>query len=153
MNGHRLVEGVQAADYLCLSRLWLSGLLPKNSESRVLGIVARLLTKHTDVRFLLAYADPSVGHVGTIYQAAGWHYVGLSGASPLYDLGDGQLRHSRSLSHSFGTHSLRYFKDRCIEVKVVSQSPKHRYVRFLTSGWRERLCVPVLPYPKKEAHL
>ncbi len=152
-NGHNLVAGARTEDYLCLSRLWLSDLLPKNSESRILAIVARLLTKHTNVRFLLAYADPSVGHVGTIYQAAGWDYVGESEAMPLYDLGDGHPRHSRSVSHRFGTHSIRYLTAPGINVQPVSQSRKHRYVKFLTAGWDELLNVSVLPYPKKECDL
>ncbi len=38
---------------------------------------------------------------------------------PLYDLGDGRLRHSRSLSHLFGTHSVRYFAERGVPIKVV----------------------------------
>ena len=68
---------------------------------------------------------------------------------PLYDLGDGVARHSRSLSHAFGTHSLKHFAKHDIEVKLVPQSPKHRYVYFLDKSIRERLKLPVLPYPKK----
>jgi hypothetical protein len=75
-NAHRLVEGAAPDDVLTLSRLWLSDDLPGNSESRVLGIVARLLRKHTSLLFLLSYADPAAGHVGTVYQASGWSYTG-----------------------------------------------------------------------------
>ena len=65
-NSHSLVEGAAPGDCLTLSRLWLSEELPKNSESRVLGVVTRSLTKHTNLKFLLSYADPAVGHIGTI---------------------------------------------------------------------------------------
>ena len=58
-NAHRLVEGAAPADCLTLSRLWLSEELPKNSESRVLGVVLRSLRKHTNLKFLLSYADPA----------------------------------------------------------------------------------------------
>ena len=149
-NAHRLVDGASPRDCLTLSRLWLSESLPKNSESRVLGVVVRSLTKHTNLKFLISYADPAQGHVGTIYQAAGWLYTGLSQAMPLYDLGDGKARHSRSLAHAFGTHSVRYFQANGIPIEVVPQAAKHRYLCFLDSTWRHRLRPEVLPYPKRE---
>ncbi len=67
---------------------------------------------------------------------------------PLYDLGDGRLRHSRSLSHAYGTHSMRYFAKNGVAVKVVNRDPKHRYIYFLDPTWRSRLRVSVHPYPK-----
>ena len=145
-----LVEGATAEDCLALTRLWLSDCLPKNCESRVLGIILRSLRGRTNVRFLVSYADPSQGHVGGIYQATNWLYTGLSEVMPLYDLGDGQLRHSRSLSHAFGSHSIRHFARNNVQVKLVAQSPKHRYGYFLDPSWSARLRVPVLPYPKRE---
>ena len=118
-NSPSLVSGATSADCLALTRLWLSDELPANSESRVIGIVLRLLRKHTSVKFLLSYADPSHGHVGTIYQATGWLYTGLSEPMPLYDLGDGRARHSRSVAHVYGSHSLRYFATHGVGVKLV----------------------------------
>ena len=149
-NAYRLVEGASPTDCLTLSRLWLSEELPKNSESRVLGVVMRSLRRHTNLKFLLSYADPTQGHLGTIYQATGWIYTGLSQAMPLYDLGDGQIRHSRSLAHGYGTHSIRYFQHRGVPIEVISQPPKHRYVYFVDPMWRGKLKAPKLPYPKRE---
>ena len=147
---YSLVADAAPADCLTLTRLWLSDQLPANSESRVLGIVLRSLRQHTTVKFLVTYADPAQGHIGIIYQATAWLYTGLSEAMPLYDLGDGKLRHSRSLSHAYGTHSVQHFARHGIAVKLTPQSAKHRYVYFLDPTWQQRLMVPVLPYPKKE---
>jgi hypothetical protein len=149
-NAYSLAEDVKPDECLTLTRLWLSDALPRNSESRVLGIVLRDLKHHTRLKFLVSYADPAQGHLGTIYQASGWLYTGLSEAMPLYDVGDGKLRHSRSLSHAFGTHSVWHFTRHGIEVKLAAQTAKHRYVYFLDPNWQQRLKVPVLPYPKKE---
>ena len=148
-NAHRLVEGATRQDCLTLTRLWLSDELPGNSESRTLGVAVRSLRKHTAVKFVISYADPSQGHVGTIYQASNWLYTGLSQATPLYDIGDGIVRHSRSLSHAYGSHSVKHFASHGVEVKKVPQVAKHRYVYFLDSSIRHRLNVPVLPCPKK----
>jgi hypothetical protein len=149
-NAYSLVDGATPDDCLTLSRLWLSDELPKNSESRFLGIVIRALKRNTSQKFLVSYADPAQGHLGTIYQATNWLYTGLSEAMPLYDVGDGKLRHSRSLSHAFGTHSVQHFAKHGIAVKLAPQPAKHRYVYFLGPSWQQRLNVPVLPYPKKE---
>ncbi len=150
MNAHRLVDGAKASDCLTLTRLWLSDELPGNSESRVLGIVIRALRKHTNIRFLVSYADPTQGHLGTIYMASNWLYTGYSDATPMFDVGDGVARHSRTLSNSIGTHSLKYFWDKGLPAKTVSQPAKHRYLYLLDTSWRPRLAVPTFPYPKKE---
>jgi len=149
-QAYRLVEGAAADDCATLTRLWLADELPANSESKVIGIVVRNLRRHTSLKFLVSYADPAKGHLGTIYQATGWLYTGLCQAMPLYDLGDGKAYHSRSLSHAYGTHSVRYFEQHGVDVKRVAQSPKHRYLCFLDRSWQHRLLVPNLPYPKKE---
>ena len=149
-NGHGLVRDAGPDDCMTLTRLWLDDRLGPNSESRVLGIVLRMLLRHTALLFVLSYADPAVGHVGTIYQATGWLYTGLAGGTPLYDLGNGVARHSRSLGHAYGTRSIAHFRRHGIDVRLVAQGRKHRYVDPLDPAVRGRLTVPGLPYPKKE---
>ena len=147
-NAHCLVEGAKPDDCITLTRFWLSDRLPRNSESRTLGLVLRSLRKHTNVKFVVTYADPAYGHVGTIYQATGWLYSGLSQATPMYDIGDGKHHHSRSLSHAFGSHGLAHFRNHGVTVKLVPQQAKYRYVYFLDPCWRSGVKAPVLPYPK-----
>ena len=148
--GYKLVNGASPDDVITLTRLWLSDELPKNAESKVLGIALRSLKKYTSLKFIIAYSDPAVGHLGIIYQATGWVYTGLSSATPLYDIGDGILHHSRSLAHELGSHSIRYLTLQGINAKIVPQSSKHRYIYFLDESYRHRLAVPGMPYPKKE---
>ena len=149
-NAYRLVSASRRADCLTLSRLWLSDDLPSNSESRVIGIALRVLRRVTNVKFVVSYADPAQGHLGGIYQATNWLYTGLSEATPLLDLGDGVNRHSRSVSHSLGTHSVRFLTRQGLAVRKVPQQRKHRYIYFLDTACRTRLIPPILPYPKQE---
>jgi hypothetical protein len=149
-NAFALVEGAHPDDCLTLTRLWLSEKLPSNSESRVISVCLRYLRKYTALKFIITYADPAQGHVGTIYQATGWIYTGLSEATPQFDIGDGVARHSRSLAHAFGSHSLKYLSGCGLKIKVLPRIPKHRYVYFLDKNCRNRLRALVLPYPKKE---
>jgi hypothetical protein len=148
-NAHCLVRGAVPDNSLTLTRLWLSSDLPRNSESRVIGIIIKALCRHTDLKFLVSYADPSAGHIGTIYQACGWLYTGLSTSMPLYKTHDGKLHHSRSLAHHYGSHSIRYLMSQGVEIKVIDQTPKYRYIKFLDRSWQQRLIPPILPYPKK----
>ena len=151
MLAHSLVDGASPKECMTLTRLWLSDEIPTNGESRFLGVVIRAIKKNTSVKFLVSYADPAQGHLGIIYQATNWLYTGLSSAMPLYDLGDGKPRHSRSLSHAFGTHSVRHFKKHGADIVLISQAAKYRYIYLLDKESRGRLKVAVLPYPKQEA--
>jgi hypothetical protein len=146
-----LFREAQGKEVLCLSRLWLDDQLGPNCESWTLGIILRHLRRDQDlVKALIAYSDPMAGHRGIVYQAAGFLYLGQSQATPLYRLPDGSVHHSRSLSHSFGTHSLKHFQSHGTPLELVPQSAKLTYVALVNPGWRERLLRPVLPYPPKE---
>ena len=151
-NSFSLVEGACPDDCLTLTRFWLSEQLPPNSESRVISVCLRYLRKYTTLKFITTYADPAQGHAGTIYQATSWLYTGLSEPTPKFDIGDGIARHSRTLAHAFGSHSLKYLSEHGLNVKVIQQVPKHRYIYFLDKNFKDRLKPPVLPYPKKETH-
>jgi hypothetical protein len=151
--GYKLVNNATPDDVVTLTRLWLSDELPRNSESKVLGIALRSLKRDTSLKFVIAYSDPAFGHFGTIYQATNWLYTGLSSATPLYDIGDGMLHHSRSLAHELGSHSIRYLTSQGINARIVPQQAKHRYIYFLDESWKSRLAVPVLPYSKKECEI
>jgi len=149
-NAHRLVVGAGRRDCVTLTRLWLSDELPRNSESRVLGIALRSLAKATTLKFVLTYADPSAEHMGTIYQASNWIYIGESQASSLLDFGDGVPRNGRTVGHMFGTHSVKHFRKHGVNVTRIPQVPKHRYIYFLDKSWRDQLKPEQLAYPKKE---
>ena len=117
-------------DVVTLTRLWLSDQLPRNSESKVLGISLRSLKRDTSLKFVLAYSDPAVGHLGIIYQATNWLYTGLSTATPLYDIGDGILHHSRSSRSSVGQsfHTLlNAARDQCQGDSPIGQAPVHLF--------------------------
>ena len=56
-----------------LRRMAISPNMPKNTASRMLSIMIKIIkkTKH-NLKKLISYQDVSV-HAGTIYKAAGWH--------------------------------------------------------------------------------
>lgn len=56
-----------------LSRLWIHDSVPKNAETFLIGRSIRYIKKtHANIRTLVSFADPEVGHSGTIYRASNW---------------------------------------------------------------------------------
>ena len=119
----------------------------------MIGQTLRVLKRATEVKFVVTYADPVHGHLGVIYQASNWVYIGLSEATPMFDPGDGVPRNSRSIAYTFGTHRMEFLAERGVNLKKIRQRPKHRYFYFLDRRWRDRLAKRILPYPKREAEV
>lgn len=143
-------QDAQGKEVMCLSRFWLDDRLGRNCESRALAIILRSLRRHQGtVKAVVAYSDPMAGHNGTIYRAAGFLYLGQSQPTHLYRMPDGGTHHSRSLSHSYGTHSVRHFAAHGVAVELLPQAPKLIYVALVDPRWRERLERQVLHYPKE----
>ena len=58
-------------------RMWLSDDLPKFSETIVLSCLRKYLKHaHKNIKYILSYADGSVGNKGVIYQAGNYKKVG-----------------------------------------------------------------------------
>jgi hypothetical protein len=147
---YRLLDAARPQDVVTLARLWLSDTLPANSESRVLGIVLRLLRQSTSWKLVLSYADPAVGHVGTIYQATGWHYLGQSEPGTYIKLGedDDQLYHPRSIYRRFGSNAIGHLHATGIPAIRQSVSGKYRYAYVLDPTWYWRIQRHIQPYPR-----
>jgi len=65
--------------WLELTRMYFRDEAPKNTESRALAMMRRWVRVWMpEVRGLIAYSDPSVGHNGIVYLADNWAPMGLS---------------------------------------------------------------------------
>ncbi len=148
-NGHRLLAAANPQDVVTLARLWLSDDLPTNSESRVLGVVLRDLRRTTTWKLLLSYADPTAGHVGMIYQATGWTYLGQTPVESYVRLPDGRLHHKRSIYTKYGSNSITHLRATGVPARREFVGGKHRYVYVLDPAWRWRLrAIPELTPPR-----
>ncbi len=147
-QAHRLLAGARPQDVATLARLWLSDALPPNSESRVLGIVLRELRRTTPWKLVLSYADPAAGHVGTVYQATGWLYLGETGGETYVRLADGRLHHPRSVFTEFGSNRIGHLRATGVAARREAVGGKHRYTYVLDPAWRWRLRGAGRPYPR-----
>lgn len=61
---------------ICLSRLAISEVVPRNGASFLLGRSIRLIREDARYSHLLTYADTWRKHTGSIYLATGWKLIG-----------------------------------------------------------------------------
>lgn len=147
---HGIVKNTKPHQMVELTRLWLHDDMPKNSESKVISIALKILKKHSKLKWVISYADTNAEHLGIIYQATNWKYVGTGGASIRYKIGD-KTYHTRSVGAKLGSQNADYLKSKFPNIEKIKQKPKHCYVYFIDDKYQEYLLKPIRPYPKVRA--
>lgn len=68
-----------ADEVIQLHRMFFVDEMPKNTESRALSMMRKHIRVWIpQIKMLLSYSDPSVGHLGGIYAADNWANTGLT---------------------------------------------------------------------------
>ena len=101
----------------------------RNSESRFIGWALRWLRKNTDHKAVISFADPRFGHVGTIYRASNFVYLGREvGHGTRRIVVDGEWIHSKTAYDRWGMSGAglkEYLAPR--KVEIITCPPKHVY--------------------------
>ena len=119
--------------------------------SRCLAISLRLLRRQSPgLEIVVSYADTKEGHLGTIYQATNWLYLGAS--TQPYLRVKGKIEHPRSLYDRYGPRGqsvpwLRRHVDPRAE--RVAMPAKLKYVWPFDPALRSELAAVAQPYPKR----
>src|SRR6267378_85838 len=147
----------RSKDVYELNRLWVSELLPKNTESQFVGWCLRQLRKIQPKLILISYADGShknangLSHVGYVYQATNWIYAGTSAAfTDITFAGYSDYRSVPMEKRGKKTGNRRAWASDPDAIRT-KRSPKHRYVWFSNPTDRALLAWPKLSYPKRAA--
>jgi hypothetical protein len=124
-----------------------------NHNLPVSKIVATAITKlkkqSPKLRLIVSYADSEEGHLGTIYQAMNFFYIGESIDS--YIVVNGKREHRRVLGLRYGTNSLVWIRDNIDRnAHRVNMLPKHKYLYPLDKAMRRQISKLAQPYPKRE---
>jgi hypothetical protein len=141
--------GLQQSHVVELCRVALG---PHESPtSKIVALAVRLLRRQSPgLRLIVSYADPEHGHVGVIYQATGWVYLGVTNRESLIRL-NGRLFHPRTVASRYGTRSIEWLRQHvAADAGHVPTLPKHRYALPLDDAMRRQLESRRLPYPKRE---
>lgn len=113
-----------------LRRLCCIDLTPKNTESYFIGRTLKIIKK-MGFRRCLSLADPNHGHIGTIYRASNFTYMGRElGGGSRDVIVDGVKMHSRSAFAKFGTSGYKGLVSIMpnASIQVVEKERKHIYI-------------------------
>ena len=104
------------------------------------------------LRVIVSFADAGQGHLGTIYQAGNWLYLGQ--VDHQWYRVNGQLVHPKSLymRHGAGGQSIPWLRANVDPAaERVPMPPKYRYVMPLDRAMRRQLAPLAQAYPKAPA--
>ncbi|NJL28742.1 MAG: hypothetical protein HC897_13040 [Thermoanaerobaculia bacterium] len=102
------------------------------------------------IRLVVSYADTKEGHLGTIYQATNWLFLG--GSAQPYIKVKGKIEHPRSLYDRFGPggQSIDWLRKNVDpRAERVQMLPKLKYVYCFDKELRRKLEAVAKPYPKR----
>jgi hypothetical protein len=167
-----LVSGSGWHQFTELNRMAFSEALPRNSESRALGVAFRLLAKHApQIKWCISFADGAQCGDGTIYRASGFLLTSIKENNQMWraptgepfarmsltDLESAQQKRNAAavISRTTMTKGGHNHTTGAASMKVYAAAGfrpipgyQFRYVRFIDSAWVDRLTVPVIPFDK-----
>ena len=146
-----LVRGSGWHQFTELNRMAFSQKLPRNSESRALGVAFRLLAKYApQVKWVISFADAAQCGDGTIYRASGFVLTGIKENNQVWKMPDGTtvsrttMTKAQNILESGGANMRQVVAAGGVPIPGY----QFRYVRFLDPAWVDRLTVPVIPFDK-----
>ena len=101
-----------------------------------------------NTKMIISYADIGEGHLGIIYQAGNWYYVGKTkGGTAQLLFSDGKTMHKRTAMSKFGT---------CNAEKIgavwTGEKVKHKYIYVIDDMLRHKIELLKQSYPKRIKH-
>lgn len=157
-----LVTGTGWSQMMELNRMVFTDRLPRNSESRALGVAFRLIRQHApQIKWVVSFADATQCGDGTIYRASGFILTGVKRSQNLARLPDGSSIHKMTLESGpqvrrpelggrtyYDVTGGRYDFAAYVEAAGATVIAGHqmRYIKFIDPTWRDRLTVPVIPF-------
>lgn len=157
-----LVRDTGWNDFIELNRMAFSEALPRNSESRALGVAMRILKQHAPhLKWVVSFADATQCGDGTIYRASGFVLTGIVKSTNLVQLPNGDVIHKMTLESGpmrpraelqgrsyYAVTGGRYNLTEYARATGGAIIPgfQFRYLYFLDESARERLTVPTIPF-------
>lgn len=149
-----IVPGTRWDGVIELHRMAFAPELPRNAESRALGMVLRAMRRSAPwIEWALTYADGGRSGTGVIYRASGWLLTGATRGATFWRAPDGRtvstfgLRDPGAMRDRYGLTDARPTTLRAAGFEPMTCT-QYRYIFPLQPGVRERIAVPVLPYER-----
>jgi hypothetical protein len=160
-----LVSGTAWNGMLELNRMAFTDNLPKNSESRALGVALRMIKKYyPHIEWIVSFSDASQCGDGTIYRASSFVLTKITENKSIIRMPDGHTFCVLTL-----TSSDTYKREMCQRYSLpmysgASVAPmikaggvwipgfQLRYIYFINPEAKKRLTVPILPFTEIAKH-
>ena len=146
-----IVEGTKWNGFLELNRMAFADWLPKNSESRAIGVALRIIKKnYPHVDWVISFSDGTQCGDGTIYRASGFVLTQIKKNCGILKLPNGQIETLLSLNlkgAKTGQSAGWWKKNGATPLKGFQL----RYIYFLNKEARARLTCPEIPFSEIKA--
>lgn len=136
---HTISELITDKNYCEFDRMWLSDDMPKNSESQVISLLLSYIKQvYPYIKFIITYADESVGNEGIIYKAT--NAIKLDSVPvDFYILPSGERIHPISMYHRHGTRAKEFIEKQYLGIKHIKGGYRQRrYLYILNNGMRKK---------------
>lgn len=111
--------------------------------------ISILKVNNPGLRLIVSYADANQDHIGAIYQATNWFYVGEI-ESDLGQMINGEIVHKRTVYARYGRQDMDFLRKIDPKAHYVQGKPKHKYLYPLDRAMRKQIAPLAQPYPKKD---
>lgn len=149
--------GIERLELATLQRGACVSWAPPGTNSKLVSWTVRLLARDEPaVKLMIAFADSEAGEVGTIYQAAGWTYLGPGARVTEWVAPNGGIRNNATVlkKDRRGRRSTVWMAERLRAAgwKAQQSNPKGRYAVVVDRRDEklvDRVAAMALPYPKR----
>lgn len=153
-----LVENTKWNEFLELNRMAFDDYLPKNSESRCISVVIKLIKKKSPhIRWILSFSDGTQCGDGTIYRASGFHLTGIKKNKSVIRMRDGLITHKTAFMPGLKgataikrKYNFKEGKNLNTQLKELGAEELNgyqlRYIYLIDKSCK--ITVPVIPFSK-----
>ena len=122
----------------------------KSPTSKIVSIAIRMVRKQSpNLKGIISFADEhSQGHLGTIYQAMNFVYLGVFDGDGGFVI-NGKVWHSKSVHSAGWKQTVEWIRVNVDPKCVKAKTRKHRYFLPLDERTREVVTRMSKPYPKR----
>jgi hypothetical protein len=162
-----LVSDTHWNGYCELARMAFDDYLPKNSESRCISIMLKLIKKQAPhIEWMVSYADGAQCGDGAIYRASGFHLIDIKKNTSMWRMPNGDVVCGLIFNPGFSPNSkndqsIKYGKKGLMATWPATKFLNHigalpipgyqlKYVYFLNSAAKKRLNAKILPFSRIE---
>jgi hypothetical protein len=137
-----LVKGTGWNGFIELNRMAFSDKLPKNSESRAIGVCMRLIKKnYPHIDWVISFADATQCGDGAIYRASGFKLVGIAENTSL------RINPKTGEKiHIIQAHHLKISKE--FRAWQPLKGYQLKYIYFINKNVEQNLTLPIIPFSK-----